>query len=85
MTDVKRVIPKLAEVRSVRFDLRKACRRLAELWRHVLTTSQRVSGLQRFGACRMLVEVRRVRFDNRKAWRRLAVLSRMRFDHRKAC
>ena len=60
----------------MRFDHRKVCGSLTELWR---------VRFEHHKAYRKLAELWRTGFDPRKVCRRLAELWSVRFDHRKAC
>ena len=64
----------------MRFDHRKACRRLAEVQSVSLTATKHVGGLHSFGEC---VLTTAKRFDNRKAFRKLAEVQSVCSAHRK--
>ena len=51
LTTAKRVGGMNEEIWKMRFKLRKACRRLADVRRVLLTTPKRVVSLQGFGNC----------------------------------
>ena len=55
---------------------KKACRKLAKLWRVCFDHGK---------SCRRLAEIPRVRFVHHKACRRLLEVCRVRLVHRKAC
>ena len=69
----------------MRFDHRKARRRLADVWRVRFVNRKQCRVLQRFGACVLTTGRREGGLPHRKACKWLVEVRIVGFHHRKAC